>query len=152
MTDSPQRSPEDRLDEIESRFAIADLMARYSEGTDTQDVEAFMSVWHDDAEFFPPDGQQLRGSAAIRASRDPDGRVWKQSNHCPANHTVRFESKDRAVGRAYISVVCEDWDGRVSFAGGTYDDVYERREGEWKFLRRVVEIRYLTKPTDIRLQ
>jgi gamma-hexachlorocyclohexane dehydrochlorinase len=152
MTDSSQRSTEDRLDEIESRFAIADLMARYSEGSDTPDVEVFMSVWHDDAEFLPPDGQQYRGSAAIRASRDPVGRIWKQSNHSPANHTVRFESKDRAVGRAYVSVVCEDWDGRVSFAGGTYHDVYERREGEWKFARRVIDTRYLTKPTDIRLQ
>jgi SnoaL-like domain len=73
MTDSPQRSTEDRLDEIESRFAIADLVARYCEGTDTPDVEVFMSVWHDDAVSLLPDGKQLRGSAAIRASRDPGG-------------------------------------------------------------------------------
>jgi uncharacterized protein (TIGR02246 family) len=152
MNDSPQPSTEDRLDEIESRFAIADLMARYSKGTDTPDTEVFMGVWHDDAEFLPPDGKRHNGSAEIRASREPIGRIWKQSSHSPANHTVRFESKDRAVGWCSISVVCEDWDGRVSFAGGTYDDVYERRAGQWKFARRVVEIRYLTKPTDIRLQ
>jgi SnoaL-like domain len=65
---------------------------------------------------------------------------------------VRFESNDRAIGRADAFALTEDWDGRVSFGGGTYHDVYERREGEWKFSRREVRVRYLTKPTDIRLQ
>jgi ketosteroid isomerase-like protein len=152
MTDSSQRSTEDRLDEIESRFAIADLVARYGQGVDTPDIEVFMSVWHDDAESLLPDGKQLRGSAAIRASRNPDGRVWKQSCHWLTNHTVRFESKDRAIGRADGFALTEDWDGWVSFGGGTYDDVYERREGQWKFVRREICARYLTKPTDIRMQ
>ena len=152
MTDAPQRSTEDRLDEIESRFSIADLVARYGQGTYTPDIEVFMSVWHDDAESVLPDGKQLRGSAAIRASRDPDGRIWKQGYHWLTNHTVRFESKDRAVGRADVFTLTEDWDGRVSFGGGTYHDVYERRDGQWKFARREVRVRYLTKPTDIRMQ
>ncbi len=39
---------EARLDQVESRFAIEDLIASYAKGFDTEDPELLHSIWHDD--------------------------------------------------------------------------------------------------------
>jgi ketosteroid isomerase-like protein len=141
-----------RLDQIESRTAIAELVAGYCEGVDRQNLEVFMGLWHDDAAYLIPGGRgDFVGLDRIRESQEVIAKAWKETYHWTTNLTVRFESVDRAVGRSDVYAMCTRHDGPVCFVGGTYNDVYERRTGVWKFTERVVNRWFVSAPTDIPL-
>jgi ketosteroid isomerase-like protein len=153
MTATTQtRSLEERLDEMESRAAITDLIAGYCEGVDRRDLDRFMSLWHDDAEYLIPGGRgDFYGTDGIRKSQEVIGAVWKETYHWTTNHTVSFESPDRATGRSDAFAMCVKPEGQVCYVGCTYHDVYERRGGSWKFSRRLVERYFVSAPVDIQL-
>jgi hypothetical protein len=133
-------SLEDRLDRIDSRNAINDLVAGYCEGTDRRDGELFASLWHDDAAYLIPGGRgDFYGADGIRKSQEVIAEAWKQTFHWTTNHTVKFSSRDRATGRSDCFALCQHNDGeKVSLVGCTYFDKYERRDGTWKFAERYV--------------
>jgi ketosteroid isomerase-like protein len=146
------RSLEDRVDQIESRTAIAALVAGYCEGVDRQNLERFMGLWHDDAAYLIPGGRgNFHGTEGILASQEVIAKAWRETYHWTTNHTVDFESGDRAVGRSDVFAMCTHHDGRVSYVGGTYDDIYERRAGVWKFAQRTVTRWFVSAPVDIEL-
>ncbi|GAA3237973.1 hypothetical protein GCM10017691_37610 [Pseudonocardia petroleophila] len=152
MTRAQERSIEDRLDEFESRTAISELVAGYCEGVDRQDLDRFMGLWHDDAAYLIPGGRgDFHGTDGIRTSQEVIGKAWKETYHWTTNHTVRFESRDRAIGRSDVFAICTHHSGQVSLVGGTYDDVYERRAGEWRFSTRTVTRWFVSAPVDIDL-
>jgi len=141
MTDQATTlSLEARLDQIESRTAINDLVAGYCEGVDRRDLDKFMSLWHEDAAYLIPGGRgDFYGTEGIRQSQEVIKAAWKQTFHWTTNHTVKFESPNRATGRSDCYAMCQHPDGeRVSFVGCTYEDKYERRDGAWKFAERYV--------------
>ncbi|TCB97213.1 nuclear transport factor 2 family protein [Micromonospora zingiberis] len=152
MTTSDERSLEDRIDEIESRTAIGELVAGYCEGVDRQNVERFVGLWHDDAAYLIPGGRgNFHGIAQIRESQTVIAKAWKETYHWTTNHTVQFESKDRAVGRSDVFAICKHHNDLISLVGGTYDDRYERRNGVWKFAERTVTRWFVSAGTDIQL-
>ncbi|NEK56871.1 nuclear transport factor 2 family protein [Geodermatophilus sabuli] len=141
-----------RLDRIESRTAIAELVAGYCEGVDRQNLDLFMSLWHDDASYLIPGGRgDFVGIERIRESQEVIAKAWKQTYHWTTNLVVGFESEDRAVGRSDVYAMCEQHEGLVCLVGGTYNDVFERRAGVWKIAERVVNRWFVSAPTDIPL-
>lgn len=141
MTNATKRTLEERVDEIESRYAISALVAGYCEGVDRKDNERFFGLWHDDAAYLIPGGRgNFHGIDGIRESQQVIAKAWKQTYHWTTNHTVSFSSPDRAIGRSDVFALCQHHDEtKVSFVGGTYQDVYERRDGVWKFAERLVQ-------------
>jgi len=133
-------SVEDRLDQLESRTAINDLVAGYCEGTDRRDGERFFALWHEDAAYLIPGGRgDFYGMEGIRRSQEVIAAAWKQTFHWTTNHTVKFETADRATGRSDCFAICQHMDGeKISLVGCTYLDKYERRDGVWKFAERYV--------------
>jgi hypothetical protein len=149
---STERSLAERIDELESRAAIADLVAGYCEGVDRQNLERFLSLWHEDAAYLIPGGRgDFVGLAEIQRSQDVIAKAWKQTYHWTTNHTIRFETADRATGRSDVYAMCTPHDGGVSLVGGTYEDVYERRDGTWKYAKRLVNRWFVSAPVDIEL-
>jgi 3-phenylpropionate/cinnamic acid dioxygenase small subunit len=152
MTVTTGKSLEDRLDEIESRTSIAALVAGYCEGTDRRDLDLFLSLWHDDAEYLIPGGRgDFSGIDRIRESQTVIARAWKETYHWTTNHTISFESADRANGRSDCYAMCVREDGQVCHVGCTYFDDYERRAGVWKFAKRLVNRWFVSEPVDIKL-
>ncbi|MDQ7907467.1 nuclear transport factor 2 family protein [Phytohabitans sp. ZYX-F-186] len=147
-----QRSIEARLDEVESRTAIAALVAGYCEGVDHANVELFLRLWHEDASYLIPGGRgDFVGIDRIRESQDVIGRAWASTKHWTTNHTVTFDDPDRATGRSDAFAICEHHDGRVSLVSATYDDQYERRDGTWRFAKRLVTRWFVSDGQDIKL-
>jgi ketosteroid isomerase-like protein len=143
---------EERVDRIESRAAVGELVAGYCEGVDRHDLDRFMGLWHDDAAYLIPGGRgDFYGTDGIRQSQEVIGKAWKETYHWTTNHTVRFESADRAIGRSDVFAMCTPHDGGVCYVGGTYDDVYERRAGTWKFSQRTVTRYFVSAPVDVSL-
>ncbi len=147
------RSIGERLDEIESRAAIAALVAGYCEGVDHRDMDRFMGLWHDDSELSIDGGRgTFQGTERLRASQDGVAKAWARTWHWTSNHTATFQDADHATGRSDVFAVCEHHDGRgTCLVGGTYVDAYERRNGEWRFATRAINRWFVTPAQDIPL-
>jgi gamma-hexachlorocyclohexane dehydrochlorinase len=145
-------SLEERMDEIESRTAISELVAGYCRGTDRRDLDFFLRLWHDDAAYLIPGGRgNFHGLEGIRSSQEVIAKAWKETYHWTTNLTISFTTADRATGRSDVYAMCTHHSGQVSFVGGTYDDVYERRDGAWKYSERLVTRWFVSAGADIPL-
>lgn len=135
-------SDSQRVDELLSRAAIAELVAEYCHGCDACDEERFAAIWHDDARlslgppFGEPVGEQIRDALHGIRRAFPDIRHWT------TNLVLEFTSSDSARGEC--ATLCEaiDRQGGRSLISATYHDRFERREGIWKFARREVVLNH----------
>ncbi|MFC7642802.1 nuclear transport factor 2 family protein [Streptosporangium lutulentum] len=135
MTD-PQ-SLMDRLDRVESELAIQRLIHEYCHGADKQDLERFAAIWDDDAAWVTSPDQRFDGIEAICAAVQEQWAAFKEMHHWTANFVVDIDG-DRAVGEADVAVRVQLTDGTWVRGGGTYQDVYVRRDGRWRVARREV--------------
>lgn len=152
MSPNARLSIEQRLDQIESRTQIAALVAAYCEGVDRKNADRFLSLWHDDAAYLIPGGRgDFYNIDGIARALEVIQKAWRETYHWTTNHVVDFETPDRATGRSDAFAICTHHDGRVSHVAATYDDVYERRDGTWRFARRLVTRWFVSAPLDIEL-
>lgn len=134
---------EQRLDRLESRNAIGELLANYCTGCDEHDEDLFLSIWHEDAEYpLGPVFGTFKGHDGIR---EAIGIIWDAlpvTRHWTTNMTIEFEDDDHARARSDVTFECVDSEGKELFGSATYQDVCERRNGIWKFSRRDVSTHY----------
>lgn len=149
---SAETTIEQRLDEIESRTAIGVLVAGYCRGVDQREKDHFLGLWHPDAAYLIPGGRgDFFNLDGIAQSLVVIEGAWKSTKHWTTNHVIEFSDADAATGRSDCFAMCEHHDGKVSFVSATYDDVYERRDGAWKFARRHVTRWWVSEGEDINL-
>jgi len=142
---STQPTLEQRLDMIESRAAIQDLVSSYAHGHDRHDIDLLMSVWHDDAEYLMGDlfGDH-RGLQEIRHACE--GLIWKhvpETWHFTTNLLLKVDG-DHASAIALCDCHGTEVNGRAIVLACTYHDDYERRVGRWAIARRRLEFHYIT--------
>lgn len=133
-----------RVDELESRAALRDLVTDYCLGFDTHDWERFIGIWHPDAvwEIGPPFGT-FRGHAGIRqAVEEILYGVWRETHHLTSNLSLTFRDRDHAHGICNVDCMGATKDDVVQMINATYTDDFERRNGIWKIARRAVVIHY----------
>lgn len=110
---------------------IRQLAARYAIATDRRDLDALVSL-------FVPD---------VRVGRDSSGRDALRENFAAqlrgigvsilnvGTHQIDLIDDDHATGHVYCKAEIQDGDRWIHQAI-RYDDTYERRDGEWLFVRR----------------
>jgi len=133
-----------RIDELESRAALRDLVTDYCLGFDGHDWNRFISIWHDDAvwDIGPPFGV-FKGHEGIReAVYDVLYPVWRETHHLTSNLRLEFDGPDRARGVCNVDCMGATKDDAVQMISATYTDEFERRRGAWKIARRDVVIHY----------
>lgn len=133
-----------RVDELESRAALHDLVTDYCLGFDNHDWDRFISVWHEEAvwEFGPPFGS-FAGHEGIRtAAYDVLYPLWRETHHLTSNLRVEFDDPDHASGICDVDCMGATKDGVVQMIGATYTDDFVRAGGVWKIAGRVVNIHY----------
>lgn len=133
-----------RVDELESRAALRDLVTDYCIGFDTHDWERFISIWHDDAiwEIGAPFGT-FTGHQGIRdAVFDVLYPVWRETHHLTSNLRLTFTDADHAHGRCDVDCMGATKDDIVQMISATYSDDFERRNGVWRIAKRHVVIHY----------
>lgn len=124
-----------RLQKVEDRFDILELSARFDNSLDSEDAVKFISV-------FGPDGilegfwgqskgpEQLRQSHAFMIST-----FAKDKRHVVTNHEITIDG-DRAKMFSYLTVF--DRKALAVTGTATFSDELVRRNGEWKFTKRVL--------------
>jgi gamma-hexachlorocyclohexane dehydrochlorinase len=133
-----------RVDELESRTAIRDLVSDYCIGFDSRDIERFMAIWHEDAvwEIGPPFGNFAGAASIRRAVLETLFPAWRETHHLATNLVLTFRDADRASGICNVDCMGATPDNVVQMVGASYADEFERRAGVWKIARRVVTLHY----------
>ena len=134
-----------RIDQLESRVAIRDLVSDYCHGFDKRDYDRFLAIWWQDCtwDIGPPFGTFEAHEGIHTAVHEVLWPAWDESHHLTTNLTIAFNDADTA------SAMCDvDCMGRLAgedtctVVGATYYDQLQRRNGVWKILRRKVKIHY----------
>ena len=133
-----------RLDEIESRNSMRDLVSNYCHGFDRRDWDCFISIWHEDAVWdIGPLFGSFHGHEGIRkAVYEILYPVWRESHHLTTNLFITFTDDDHAEGISNVDCMGANPEDEVQMVGATYTDQFERRQGVWKIAHRAVEIHY----------
>jgi len=132
-----------RLQELEAREQIRELMHNYGRYLDERNFTAFAGLFAETESEYVSGNQTARGAHAIGAmlqeiiTANPSG--FKSPNfHIFFNETIDV-SGDRARAFSQSAYIVPGVNGNpemVFFA--TYDDMFVREQGRWKFKRRVV--------------
>ena len=98
-----------RVDELESRAALRDLVSDYCLGFDNHDWDRFISIWHDDAiwEIGPPFGTFIGHEDIREAVVEVLYPVWRETHHLTSNLRLSFSDADHAHG--VCNVDCIQW-------------------------------------------
>lgn len=131
--------------ELQARQDLHDLNVRYAEGVDRRDRALLETLWWPDSEIdfglFKGTGRQF---AEVISAPNPAVEI---SYHFASNE--RFEvDGDQATGRSYVIgvsvAVAEDGTKTDHMVGGRYLDQYARRDGVWKFTRRLFVVDWMS--------
>ena len=133
-----------RIDELESRAALRDLVTDYCLGFDNRDWDRFIAIWHPDAvwEIGPPFGTFIGHEGIREAVFDILYPVWRETHHLASNLLLTFDDPDHARGVCNVDCMGATVDDVVQMISATYRDDFERRDGVWKIAKRHVTIHY----------
>ncbi|ABM97346.1 nuclear transport factor 2 family protein [Methylibium petroleiphilum] len=144
MTKFGELTAEQRLDVLESKDAIRDLVSGYALGWDRHDVNLLLSVFHEDAEYLMPGlFGDFRGADEIRRVYDQVVVAIPETWHFTTNLLLKVDG-DRATGISEVNMHGTEASGRPIILAATYLDEFQRRAGRWAISRRMVETHYVT--------
>ena len=139
-----------RLDRLESKEEIKELVSKYAEACDQQDLKYLEGLFTKDAEFFSPNGMlQSKGRQNIIEMYKEVFQTRGPSFHWTHDVRVNLNFKDisKASGTVYSHAETTR-DGIASLAAMRYDDEYSNDEGNWKFCKRVINFFYYVKTSE----
>ena len=138
------RTLEQRLQELESRTAIAELIARYGLVMDNRDMAGMPGLFTNDVRIRSGDGvMDCRGrEAAIELFR---GRfkVLGPSNHFTHDRIITFDANDPAHATGIVLSHAEmNRLGQPMLTAIRYHDDYRMEDGTWRFAARELHMFY----------
>lgn len=144
---------EQRLAELEARFAITDVVHKFCRAADRSDLEAVAPLFHEGARdnhaFYEGDVAGL-----VEWMRERHRNILNAS-HNVTNVLIEFDGADRALVESRLTVCCRySAAGATAFAKATgltiqgdrsvdvvsfgrYVDIFERRDGAWRIASRI---------------
>lgn len=146
MSDQYVRSLEQKVDQLNSRFALQDLTSDYCHGFDKHDWDRFLGIWWEDCtwEIGPPFGTFKGHDGIRRAVKEVLWPAWKASSHFTTNLRVTFKDADHAEGVCDVDCIGTTADGQAQTVSATYRDTFERRGGVWKIAVRGVTMHHFS--------
>lgn len=133
-----------RLQRLEDREQILELLTAYGATLDRRDFAAFGQLFTEDAEYGSGPGAPTRGRAAIQSQLERvitsnPSNLPKPNHHLFFNPSIKVDG-DRATAHSLGAYSAPDATGQatrmVFFVA--YDDVLVRRAGRWQFQRRII--------------
>ena len=144
----------ERIDRLESRFAMHDLVSDYCHGFDKRDFDRFLAIWWEDCvwNIGPPFGSFAGHEGIHQAVKDILWPAWLKSTHCTTNLRVDFDGVDSARGVSDVDCIGTTSDGQAQTVAATYTATFERRGGLWKIARRDVTMHHFSPLVGITLE
>lgn len=142
---------EHRLDQLESKEAIRNIITAYAIACDEHDMPRLMNLFTEDAAFDAPNGSMVAdGKGAIREMFINTFRIRGPAYHWTHDTTIQMDATDpdRATGLV-LSHAETTPNGVVSIAAMRYADDYRREsDGQWRFSKRVISFLYYVPAVD----
>lgn len=137
-----------RLQRMEDRWAINDLLVDYSTATDDHDIDGLANLYTEDAVFQGVRGK-LQGRPAIAAYYEERLASFGASYHIPYSHKVDFVSGTEARG-LMLGATELALDGQAFWVAMRYHDHYIKgADGQWRFRERRIEQLYAMPLADL---
>lgn len=137
----------DRLQALEDRAEIAQLVARYGPAVDDHAFDDLAQLYTRDA-VFDSVGGRIEGRDAVIDYYRERGAAYGASYHYPHSVEIHLDGPDDARG-----VVCAHAelavDGETHWVAVRYHDTYRRDEGHWRFHERFVKLLYVLNAADM---
>lgn len=139
-----------RLQHLESREEIRNLVARYGLAVDDHRLAAIGALFTADARFCSRDGvMDARGRQAIISQFTERFRSLGISNHVSHDQVIESAADEPDTARGVVSAHAEMWrNGRAFIAALRYHDEYRREAGRWCFQSRELNFLYYLPVTD----
>ena len=141
MSGAP-RSVEERLQLLEDKEAIRQIVIDYAAALDAQDADAYIALFADDAEWV--NGSMVRkGKAEIRAlvaglyATRPDDFENLETFEITFHPRLELNGDRAKMKSGHLLFRRGPGGNPVPVLFGRYEDEFIREEGEWKILRRV---------------
>lgn len=139
---------EARIEALEAREQIRQLVVRYAQALDSRDVPALARLFTADVRL----GDGRVGRAALEDWYGPILRPYTTTFHFIGNHRIDLVDRTHASGVVYCRPEHEVGDQWIVMPM-QYWDRYERQEGEWLFASRSVHVFYaadvLERPSEV---
>ncbi len=137
---------EQRLDAVESRAAMQDLVSDYCHGFDKRDWPRFLAIWWPDAswDIGPPFGSFDGHDGITHVTKAILWDAWLASSHFTTNLVITFDGADKASGMSDVDCIGTTADGQAQTVSATYYDDFERRDSVWKIARRKVAMHHFS--------
>ena len=133
-----------RLDRLESRNAIIEIIAKYCKACDDRDIPLLKSLFAEDAEVRSQDGMMAGvGRDDIMQMYRKRFEVLDITVHWTHDTIIAFDDTDpdRATGEVFCHA--ETHRNGATYVGSLrYDDQYRRVDGVWQISRRVLKFLY----------
>jgi uncharacterized protein (TIGR02246 family) len=121
---------------VADRLAIRELIDAYVMSVDSHDNDAFADNFWDDGVYISPFGS-AEGREAIVATiaQWHGGGITAGKRHMVGPSAIQLDG-DRATGTAAYFIVEAALSPPAIVASGGYKDIFEKRGGTWRLLRR----------------
>ena len=135
---------EARIDRLESRFAIEELVSAYCEACDEHDIPRLTGLFTEDAVYGSPSGVLVStGREEIAQMFVRAFRVRGPGFHWTHDLVIRFDEENADLATGIVASHAETFVNRVpSLAAMKYDDEYRRVDGRWLIARRSIRFLY----------
>lgn len=121
----------------EEKDSIREVMARYCHALDACRFDEVARLFADEGEWTTDYGT-ARGRKEIEAllSRTvPRKGEGPQRKHYITNVIIKVENDTASAVSDYL-IIRESEQGLIPVMGGTYKDLFEKRDGQWRFRRK----------------
>jgi hypothetical protein len=140
---------EQRIERIEHRIEITELIARYCFTLDLRDIDALMGCFTEDAEFRRSDGTFESGRDKLRQYYIDNLKIMGPTLHSPqGNLIIEIDGPHTASSRHY-GLAEHAVNDELVVAAMTYHHSYRRVDGSWLISRRVVDFWYFAAAHDL---
>jgi 3-phenylpropionate/cinnamic acid dioxygenase small subunit len=134
---------EARLQRLEDREAIRNLLMDYGRFLDQRNFNAFSQLFSEqEGEWIGGLGRAKGSRSILKLMEDTIGKDTKNisapNRHLFSNEIIRVDGDRAEALTKWMFVVTGENDRPQPFYLGHYDDTFVREKGHWKFLRRTV--------------
>jgi len=139
-----------RVDRIESRNQIVELVGNYARACDEHDIDTLVAIFTEDGVIDSPSKMLVaHGRKGIRETFLPRYKIRGPSYHWTHDHKVAFDENDADLATGLVQGHAETCpNGTVSIAAMRYADDYRRVDGRWLFARRTLTFLYYVPVTE----
>lgn len=140
---------ETRLELLETRNALLDLISGYAQGFDHHDPALLREVFHEDALLDLDIFGRFQGIDAILGAADMFWTGAPHMHHWMANPLMEIDLES-ATATAVTSLDCLSTfiESGTSHIGGRYRDTFRRVDGRWWMTERLFDLQFQTPMPD----